>query len=320
MRIGFSVFVGLGLALAILGAGVLVLQSFAIDRHVDTGPMSLMIIDEVACPPPNGDVECLAGISVSLGTTHYCKYRNYTTAKTCTNRCYETGTVTHCDGGVVGCSNANASKCLGYCVVNTTGSTPYETDSPMCEDKITFKTPIIWNTSAPAVNKFLYTEYAGECNYYSGCLRYATILHYTQGPHISDIGINATSLFTCADAIEDPHASCLDVLSIDINSNISTRLYQSILSTVIVNATNYTFQSTACMYSYKCFESDTDLLLDEQFQAKRALVDLYTVDSGLATVLSVNHPVHAGYARAVLSSGDAIAAHINRNAEKDSIQ
>ncbi len=312
VRVGMSAFVGFGVALAVLFIGAVVLQSFGIDRHVENGPMSMMVIDETACPPPDGGVECLAGISVSLGTTHYCKYRNYTTAKTCTNRCYEAGTETYCDGGVIGCSNANASKCLGYCVVNTSGTAPYETGSPMCEDKFAFKAPLLWNNSAGSVNQFFYSDYAQECSYYAGCLAYATILRYTVGPHISDIGINATSLYSCEDALEDPHASCLNVLSIDMGQNISTRFYRSILASLIVNATNYTFQSTACMYSFKCVEPDTALLLDPQFlDTKRSLMDLYTVDANLAQVLSIEHPIHAGYARAVINAAGDVARHID---------
>ncbi len=270
-------FKALLIGLTILGFTQIFMHSFLLyDREaLDT-----------AC---NNDNVCQRGVAKTVGGVKFCSVRSLAPGASCTSACYADGTTTHCTSEQE-CISTDSTACLGACVITDPGGSIFENDHPDCEDKLVFKDFYTWNTSLSSENPFgwmHYTDFPGTCDALMGCMWYGMRLRLYYREDLVDWYDYTGSDLDCFGYLNMTNDACIGTIEVPVDNEIATPLFRGILDPFTAeNLTLFTFQSSMCLFNYKCAVANTSALVDPAYLYGGAK------KRGLLQPLSVDHERH----------------------------
>ncbi len=250
-------FKALLIGLTILGFTQIFMHSFLLyDREaLDT-----------AC---NNDNVCQRGVAKTVGGVKFCSVRSLAPGASCTSACYADGTTTHCTSEQE-CISTDSTACLGACVIETATGAIFESDHPDCEDKLVFKDYYMWDTPLSSESPYAwmqYSDFPGTCEVNMGCMWYGMRVRLFYREDLVDWYTPTGVELGCLDYLNMTNDECIETVEVAVDNEIATPLFREVLDPFIpaTNLTKFTFQSSMCLFSYKCAVANTSALIDPEY-------------------------------------------------------
>ena len=263
--IGLSVF---GMVIALLARQTQELNKL---DTLTSDVVAITAIRNTSCDPPAPLNQCVSGYSAKDGLGNsFCLQNPVGVGTPCTSICYQPGTTTSCDNTQT-CVGADASKCRGDCIVNTsTALQPiYEFASAQCTGQLQIypfysfnhtlqSSCLVWQWGWVLTNLSGYP--AGDCQSIGKCTWYAA--KFAVGVDDGDLPFPAMEpgSLSCADTLNMTAAqkACLRTTELPMTGAQANQFFYHSLEPFAPSESfeHLNFSATLCVFQYACAGSD----------------------------------------------------------------